>query len=78
MYATIAICAALAHRAETGTGQHLDLALLRLADRGARQPGANYLATGKSPGRLGNAHPNIVPYQTFKTADGDGDPRLRQ
>jgi crotonobetainyl-CoA:carnitine CoA-transferase CaiB-like acyl-CoA transferase len=33
--------------------------------------GANYLATGESPGRLGNAHPNIVPYQTFKTADGD-------
>ena len=71
MYATIAICAALAHRAETGAGQHLDLALFDSLTAVLANQGSNYLATGKSPGRLGNAHPNIVPYQTFKTADGD-------
>ena len=70
MYATIAVCAALAHRAETGVGQHLDLALFDALTAVLANQGANYLATGKSPGRLGNAHPNIVPYQTFKTADG--------
>jgi len=71
MYATIAVCAALAHRAETGVGQHLDLALLDAQVAVLANQGANYLATGVSPPRLGNAHPNIVPYQTFKTADGD-------
>lgn len=71
MYATIAVCAALAHRAETGIGQHLDLALLDTQVAVLANQGANYLATGVSPPRLGNAHPNIVPYQTFKTADGD-------
>jgi len=71
MYATVAVCAALAHRAETGIGQHLDLALLDSLVAVLANQGANYLATGVSPRRLGNAHPNIVPYQTFKTADGD-------
>jgi len=71
MYATIAICAALAHRAETGVGQHLDLALFDSLVAVLANQGANYLATGESPKRLGNAHPNIVPYQTFETADGD-------
>jgi formyl-CoA transferase len=71
MYATIAVCAALAHRAETGVGQHLDLALFDSLVAVLANQGANYLATGASPARLGNAHPNIVPYQTFKTADGD-------
>jgi len=71
MYATVAVCAALAHRAETGTGQHLDLALFDTLVAVLANQGANYLATGVSPRRLGNAHPNIVPYQTFKTADGD-------
>ena len=71
MYATVAVCAALAHRAETGIGQHLDLALLDSQVAVLANQGANYLATGVSPRRLGNAHPNIVPYQTFKTADGD-------
>jgi len=71
MYATVAVCAALAHRAETGVGQHLDLALLDSQVAVLANQGANYLATGISPRRLGNAHPNIVPYQTFKTADGD-------
>ena len=70
MYATIAVCAALAHRAETGVGQHLDLALFDALAAVLANQAANYLATGQSPGRLGNAHPNIVPYQTFKTADG--------
>jgi len=71
MYATISVCAALAHRAETGVGQHLDLALLDCQVAVLANQGSNYLATGESPPRLGNAHPNIVPYQTFKTADGD-------
>ena len=71
MYATIAVCAALAHRAKSGAGQHLDLALLDSLVAVLANQGANYLATGEPPGRLGNAHPNIVPYQTFKTADGD-------
>ncbi len=71
MYATVAVCAALAHRAETGRGQHLDLALLDSTVAILANQGANYLATGAAPRRLGNAHPNIVPYQTFKTADGD-------
>jgi crotonobetainyl-CoA:carnitine CoA-transferase CaiB-like acyl-CoA transferase len=70
MYATIAVCAALANRAETGVGQHLDLALFDSLTAVLANQAANYLATGVSPGRLGNAHPNIVPYQTFKTADG--------
>ena len=71
MYATIAICAALANRATTGVGQHLDLALLDSLVAVLANQGANYLSTGVSPQRLGNAHPNIVPYQAFKTADGD-------
>jgi glutaryl-CoA transferase len=71
MYATIAVCAALVHRSESGTGQHLDLALFDTQVAVLANQGANYLATGISPRRLGNAHPNIVPYQTFKTADGD-------
>jgi crotonobetainyl-CoA:carnitine CoA-transferase CaiB-like acyl-CoA transferase len=71
MYASVAVCAALVHRAETGKGQHLDLALLDSTVAMLANQGANFLATGKAPARLGNAHPNIVPYQTFKTADGD-------
>jgi crotonobetainyl-CoA:carnitine CoA-transferase CaiB-like acyl-CoA transferase len=71
MYATISICAALANRAATGVGQHLDLALFDSLAAVLANQGANYLATGVSPKRLGNAHPNIVPYQAFKTADGD-------
>ncbi len=71
MYASIAVCAAIAHRAETGVGQHLDLALLDTQVAFLANQAMNYLATGEAPGRLGNAHPNIVPYQTFKTRDGD-------
>ena len=71
MYASIAICAALAHRAETGMGQHLDLALLDSQIALLAYQNTNYFATGTPPGRIGNLHPNIVPYQPFRTADGD-------
>jgi len=69
MYASIAVCAALAHRARSGAGQHLDLALLDSLVAVLANQGANYLATGEPPGRLGNDHPNIAPYQVFRTAD---------
>jgi crotonobetainyl-CoA:carnitine CoA-transferase CaiB-like acyl-CoA transferase len=70
MYASIAVCAALAHRERTGMGQHLDLALLDTQVAFLANQAMNYLASGEVPGRLGNAHPNIVPYQTFATRDG--------
>jgi formyl-CoA transferase len=70
MYASISVCAALAHRAKSGVGQHLDLALLDSLVAVLANQGANYLATGTPPGRLGNDHPNIAPYQVLKTADG--------
>jgi crotonobetainyl-CoA:carnitine CoA-transferase CaiB-like acyl-CoA transferase len=71
MYASIAVCAALAHRANTGSGQHLDLALLDSLVAVLANQAANYLATGEAPARLGNDHPNIAPYQGFRTADGN-------
>ncbi len=71
MYATIAVCAALAHREKGGAGQHLDLALLDTQVGILANQGMNYLATGEPPKRIGNAHPNIVPYQPFRTSDGD-------
>jgi crotonobetainyl-CoA:carnitine CoA-transferase CaiB-like acyl-CoA transferase len=71
MYASIAICAALVHRAETGAGQHLDLALLDSQIALLAYQNTNYFSTGKPPGRIGNLHPNIVPYQPFKTSDGE-------
>jgi len=71
MYATVAVCAALAHREKSGAGQHLDLALLDTQVGVLANQGMNYLATGEAPGRIGNAHPNIVPYQPFRTKDGD-------
>ena len=70
MYASIAICAALAHRAETGVGQHLDLALLDSQIALLAYQNTNYFATGEPPKRIGNLHPNIVPYQPFRTKDG--------
>jgi len=70
MYASIAICAALAHRAETGVGQHLDLALLDSQIALLAYQNTNYFSTGKPPKRIGNLHPNIVPYQPFRTRDG--------
>lgn len=71
MYASIAICAALASRAETGQGQHLDLALLDSQIALLAYQNTNYFSTGKPPGRIGNLHPNIVPYQPFKSSDGE-------
>jgi len=70
MYASIAICAALANRAVTGKGQWIDVALLDSCVAFLANQAMNYFATGESPSRIGNAHPNIVPYQTFKTKDG--------
>jgi crotonobetainyl-CoA:carnitine CoA-transferase CaiB-like acyl-CoA transferase len=71
MYASIAVCAALAHRAHSGAGQHLDLALLDSQIALLAYQNTNYFATGKPPERIGNLHPNIVPYQPFRAADGE-------
>jgi crotonobetainyl-CoA:carnitine CoA-transferase CaiB-like acyl-CoA transferase len=70
MYASIAVCAAIAHRAVTGNGQWIDVSLLDSSVAFLANQAMNYFATGESPKGIGNAHPNIVPYQTFKTADG--------
>ncbi len=70
MYASIAVCAAIAHRAVSGHGQYIDMALLDTQVAFLSNQGLNYLATGEAPVRLGNTHPNIVPYQTFRTSDG--------
>ena len=70
LYAANAILAALAWRERSGEGQYIDLALLDVQVACLANQAANYLTTGRSPGRLGNAHPNIVPYQDFPTADG--------
>jgi glutaryl-CoA transferase len=71
MYASIAICAALAHRERSGLGQHLDLALLDSQIALLAYQNTNYFATGKPPRRIGNLHPNIVPYQPFRASDGE-------
>jgi formyl-CoA transferase len=70
MYATVAILAALAHRDRTGAGQHIDMALLDTTVAMLANMNMNYLTTGRAPGRVGNAHQNIVPYQVFAAADG--------
>jgi crotonobetainyl-CoA:carnitine CoA-transferase CaiB-like acyl-CoA transferase len=70
MYATIAILAALTHRDRSGEGQYIDMALLDVQVAMLANMGSNYLNSGKPPKRWGNAHPNIVPYQTFQCADG--------
>ncbi|MBC3872800.1 CaiB/BaiF CoA transferase family protein [Undibacterium flavidum] len=70
MYATIAVLAALTHRDKTGEGQYIDMALLDVQVAMLANMGANYLHSGKAPQRWGNAHQNIVPYQTFATSDG--------
>jgi glutaryl-CoA transferase len=70
MYASTAVLAALAHRERTGEGQHIDLALLDVQVATLANQAMNYLISGQSPSRLGNAHPNIVPYQACPTADG--------
>ncbi len=71
MYASIAICAAIASRERSGVGQHIDCALLDSQIALLAYQNTNYFATGQSPKRIGNLHPNIVPYQPFKTKDGD-------
>jgi len=70
MYATVAILAALRYRDLTGEGQVIDMALLDAQVAMLANLGANYLATGIPPKRVGNAHQNIVPYQIFEVADG--------
>ncbi|QOY95664.1 CoA transferase [Massilia sp. UMI-21] len=70
MYATVAVLAALTHRDRTGEGQHIDMALLDTQVAMLANMGSNYLNSGKPPKRWGNAHANIVPYQTFACADG--------
>jgi len=69
LYAANAILAALHARARTGRGQLIDVPLLPVAVTMLANVGSNYLVSGQLPQRYGNAHPNIVPYQTFRTGD---------
>ncbi len=71
LYSVIGILAALRERDRTGRGQHVDIALLDCATAMLANQAMNYFATGEAPGRTGNGHPNIVPYQVFPVADGD-------
>ena len=68
MYSTIAILAALRHRDATGEGQHVDMALFDVTFGWLANQAQNFLVSGKAPGRVGNTHPNLVPYQVFRTA----------
>ena len=70
MYATTAVLAALAHRERSGRGQRVDLALLDVQVAMLANQAQSTLVTGRPPGRMGNAHPSIVPYQAFATRDG--------
>ena len=70
LYSTVGILAALAHRQTSGEGQWLDMALLDVQIACLANQNSNYLVSGIPPGRMGNAHPNIVPYQDFPTKDG--------
>ena len=70
LYAANAIQAALLHRQESGAGQYIDMALLDVQVATLANQAMNFLASGESPQRRGNSHPNIVPYQAFQTADG--------
>ncbi|MBD1600337.1 CaiB/BaiF CoA transferase family protein [Pseudomonas typographi] len=71
LYASVAVLAALNSRHHNGEGQHIDMALLDVQVACLANQAMNYLTTGVAPRRLGNAHPNVVPYQDFPTADGD-------
>ena len=71
LYSVIAIQAALAARETTGRGQHIDMALMDCATGVLANQAMNFFATGDAPRRLGNAHPNIAPYQVFSASDGD-------
>ncbi|MEP6873203.1 MAG: CaiB/BaiF CoA-transferase family protein [Burkholderiales bacterium] len=70
LYATVAVLAALQRRQASGEGQHIDLALLDVQVAALANQASNFLVGGQVPQRMGNAHPNIVPYQDFPTADG--------
>ncbi|OJI92952.1 crotonobetainyl-CoA:carnitine CoA-transferase CaiB-like acyl-CoA transferase [Planktotalea frisia] len=70
LYGTIGILSAVQQRHTTGKGQHIDMSLLDCATAMMANQNMNYLATGQSPTRAGNAHPNICPYDVFETADG--------
>ncbi|MEO6299708.1 MAG: CaiB/BaiF CoA-transferase family protein [Paracoccaceae bacterium] len=70
VYAATAILAALVQRGRTGEGQHIDMALMDVATSVMANQAMNYLATGKAPGKMGNAHPNLAPYAVFDCADG--------
>ncbi len=70
LYGCIGVMAALRHRDATGQGQQVDIGMLDTHVAWLANQGMNYLATGENPARLGNQHPNIVPYQVFPTADG--------
>ena len=70
LYGCIGILAAIRHRDATGIGQQIDIGMLDTHVAWLANQGMNYLATGENPVRLGNQHPNIVPYQVFPTADG--------
>lgn len=70
LYAAVGVLAALRHRDRTGQGQHVDCALLDTAVATLANQALNFLVSGAAPGRLGNAHPNIVPYEVFPVADG--------
>ncbi len=69
MYSTVAVLTALTHRDRTGEGQYIDMALLDVQVAMLANMNSNFLASGHAPARWGNAHPNIVPYQTFQTSD---------
>ena len=71
LYASNAILAGLLHARATGQGQHVDIALFDVQAAMLANQATNFFVSGKAPGRLGNAHPNLVPYQPFPTADGD-------
>lgn len=71
LYASNAILAAVVERESSGLGQHIDLSLLDVQVACLANQSLNYLTTGTPPKRMGNAHPNIVPYQDFPSADGD-------
>ena len=70
LYGCIGVLAALRHREATGQGQQIDIGMLDTHVAWLANQGMNYLATGENPVRLGNQHPNIVPYQVMPTADG--------
>ncbi len=70
LYTAIAALAAVRERERTGKGKHVDMALFDVAVASTANQAMNYLVTGKAPGRMGNGHPNVVPYQSFATSDG--------